>query len=473
MNWGIFKFLPDASTYVCILHPNWIDTVLYPLGGGLVGGLVLALLSVYGERGLKHHTSDEKKEQWNKEFYPGAKLWAAQKEIQSENTQTWVFLYRLFQVIANAWFPMVILIFVSPWVTIPCYALLYAVPGFLRAGVELFRQPIYLLTPADLSLFGIDHAQDPKGIKFFLVSSIRPYIFMLLLLMIAVIGKEVMPPTSEMFWNGQGIFRIRMMSPPGPYVLNFVMGVTCIGVLLHTLMTWQLLYWTSRGDSTITLIKRETKAQNIRASSKCLAKGLDEIAEGWKSDDEDVSDDEMNARSDVSDVFDQAAKYFNTQEVDVLDETAASHCDCSLPLKFKMLLTIVIAVCDLIFYFYKIFAFIKGGSVFLASLIVVALSEAGFTLCFTGTFWRLPHAIRRTLRSGIPTSDFLAWTNWDDGLAGVPYLMVTTIYALTLQNLGSWLYAIIAIVCTCTGTKAMASFIMAIVDYDIMNANAE
>lgn len=112
-----------------------------------------------------------------------------------------------------------------------------------------------------------------------------------------------------------------------------------------------------------------------------------------------------------------------------------------------------------------------GSQYFLAFIILASLSEAIFTLVFTGAVlpWRMWNARRRTFRSGVQTADFMTWVHWDDSTLGVPYLMVTTIYALPLQDLSSWPLAIMAIVFTCTGTRAMAMFIMDSVDFDMLD----
>merc|ERR1711957_1015993 len=96
----------------------------------------------------------------------------------------------------------------------------------------------------------------------------------------------------------------------------------------------------------------------------------------------------------------------------------------------------------------------------------VALAESLTTLVAHGHLCAAPKAFHRTVVSGVPTVEFLALTQWDDGLAGIPCLFLT-VYGLPLTRINSWLTCVSSIFFLITGTRALAAYLCDITDGDM------
>jgi len=381
------------------------------------------------------------------DFWPGAKLMAANHVVKGGGTRRLALLFRVCQTIANAWFPMTLLIFVNPCILLSLYLLLYVIPAWCVAGHALFLQPIYLITPPDLSLFGIDHIQ-PDFTKSYLYSAFRPFLMLGMFLLIANLVGVGLPGFMSAAWtfNLSGFLQAGLMEGPGPLVLDFVIIGTVVGTLVHVIMTLVLIgqaWYDEENSKAITLVQDTKKTDAITE----LANNICDAAHSVDQDSSD-SDDEL---------VEITKKKLTALGVEPLGKKDA-------------IIAFALAAVDLGAYAYKIWVFLRGGRYFLAFVIMVALSESFFVLILNGHLRRAPAAFRRTARDGVPTFDYLACCQWDDGLAGVPYLM-TTIYGLPLAGIHTWLSTLSGIFFIFTGTRAMGKFIVDAVDSDMFDVN--
>jgi len=213
-------------------------------------------------------------------------------------------------------------------------------------------------------------------------------------------------------------------------------------------MTLTLVYqawYNEDACKSITLLKDETNADKIQK----LAEQICDVAHSLEEEDASDTDED-----------------FVQEKKDKLDELEVT------PLGSRdVLIATVLAVVDLAAYAYKIWVFLRSGRYFLAMVIVCALSESFFVLVLNGHIRRAHDAFRRAARDGVPTYDYLAMCQWDDGIAGVPYLM-TTIYGLPLAGIHTWYATLSGILFICTGTRAMGKFIMDVVDSDMFDVKA-
>merc|ERR1712050_725394 len=99
-----------------------------------------------------------------------------------------------------------------------------------------------------------------------------------------------------------------------------------------------------------------------------------------------------------------------------------------------------------------IIIFVGATRYVLAGIIITALSEAFWVLVFNGNLRRAPAAWRRAAHDGVATVDFLACCQWDDGIAGVPYLMLM-IYGLPLASTPNPIGSAVSAFCMFTRTK--------------------
>lgn len=435
----------EFSTEVCFHTHNPMGIAGSLLIGFLVG-LILAGVSI---RCTRNTVTDEFEPHlgFDEDFWPGCKLMAADHIVKGGGTRRFTLLFRVCQTIANAWFPMLLLIILNPVVMLSLYLLLYVIPAVGATGSAVFLQPIYLLTPPDVSLFGIDHVQPDYTISY-LFHGIRPALMLGAIWLSTKIFSSHLDEESLGFWtfNESAFFRAGMMEGWGPVVLDFVVIGSIIGTTIYSFMCVGLVLQAKvqkRPTDPITLVKDNDKCGKITV----LAGKICEIAKGLDHDSDSDTDPEL--------ILDKKAKLDDGLGVATLN-------------RWSVLVALVLAVVDFCAYLYKIFVFLRSGRYFLAMIIVIALSESFFVLLLNGNLRRAPAAFRRAARDGVPTFDYLACCQWDDGLAGVPYLM-TTIYGLPIAGIHTWYAAFSGIFFICTGTRAMGKFMMDVVDSDMFD----
>merc|ERR1711879_462488 len=87
-----------------------------------------------------------------------------------------------------------------------------------------------------------------------------------------------------------------------------------------------------------------------------------------------------------------------------------------------------------------------------------------FLMLFRGQLQRSCAAVKETWHSGVNTADFLALSDWDNDVAGVPALLLK-IYVIPFAKCENWLQVAINIIFMLTSTKAMAEYIVSTIDF--------
>lgn len=367
-------------------------------------------------------------------FAPGAKA-VAVRSMTSGSRGKLLLLWRICQVIANVWLPMVVMWIVSPLIVLPLWFLLYLVPPLLVVGVEVFSVPQYVITPPRSSFFGINHHQRDATWAL-LFSLLRPIIF---LVSVHAIGSLVVhigrthgyddSLLGNLVINPVGYWRAGMQTKYGDVVTYFSSAVTIIGTLLHILMTIPPVAKRILGLGTDATFFRLTEDKKLRDRTDALAQKIRAAAALDHEDDQDR----------VADL-----------EVDTLS-------------KFEVYWFISLAIIDLGAYIYKIYSFLGEGRYALAAIMAFALSEALTTLVLGKHLQNAARSMSNVIVTGVPSVHFMACLSWDDGLAGIPCLFMT-VYGLPLVATTSWLKCIVSIFFLCTGTKALAGYLMEVTD---------
>jgi len=360
----------------------------------------------------------------------------------------YVTFYRSMEVIANVWLPMTLMWKIGPCLVLPLWFLLYWLPAFYGAGWELLSQPIHLVTTCGCSLLGISPDQD-AAVWMFLFSLLRPPLMLGatygLTELALTIGRARKWDDSDMgsyILNEQGVLNLGLNNHEGHAVLAFASWVTCLGVFFYMAMTLPPVYRSMLDMATRVPGDKATVYEGeliTLEEDKELYDEVQELAEricvAAAADDEDDQDR-------VGDI--------------VVSDIGWNHKQVSMQSWFCTVWSVILAVLDFCSYIYKIYTFLSVSKYILAAVMTMAVTEALTTLVAHGHLQVAAKAFERTAKTGVPTTHFLALMQWDDGLAGIPSLMMS-VYGLPLVR-PTQIQAISSIFFLITGTRALAVY---------------
>jgi len=443
-----FFNLASVQFRVCFGAPKRSLSVCSILVGILLG-VALGLASKKCDKrrpssGFVEHM-DNLSSKW-RVFGPGAKM-VAKNSLVLPSRLMYVTFYRSVEVIVNVWLPMTLLWTFGTILVIPLWFLLYWLPAFHFAGWELLSNPIHLVTLRSCSLLGISPDQDAAA-WMFLFSWFRPT------LMVGAtygLGEIAMRFGRARKWddsdigsyvfNVQGYLNLGLNNHDGHLVFCFASWVTCLGVIFYMAMTLAPVY-----KSMIDIATRAPGHNKATAydgelitleEDKELYDAVQELAEricvAAAADDEDDEDR-------VGDLW---VSESNQKQVAMQSWFCTAWC-------------VTLAVLDFCAYLYKIFTFLAASKYWLAGLMTMACTEAITTLVVHGHLQVAAKAFERTAKTGVPSTHFLALMQWDDGVAGIPSLMLS-VYGLPLIR-PTQLQAISSIFFLITGTRALAVY---------------
>lgn len=430
--------LEHFESEICFGQQLW----LFMLGTQIAAiaiGVLLGFFSRSLTRKCKFHDHLADSVEHGVTFRPGARTVVMHNLVPFSRRMA-VLFYRIFQVIANVWLPMVLLWIVSPFIVVPLWVLLWIVPPFLSVGREIFKEPRHIITPSFVSLHGIAGAENQRsGSHDYAFSMVRPIIFVgaVSLLGHTVVHVSLAAGASEVTignWvlNPVGFWRAGVEDEMGNIVLYTAACIAIIGTSFHILLTMLPVLKSLLGrEDDARIIKFDTD-EDLRTEFNELVQKVCVAAHFDKNDDKDR---------------------VNEHNVETLS-------------KFNVLVALSLAVIDLCAYAYKIFTFLRDGRYPLAAVMTVAVVEALTTLVIHGHLAKASKAVRKTAVTGIPTVHFLALVQWDDGLAGIPCLFLT-VYGLPLTRIDTWITCVTSIFFLISGTRALAVYLQDVTDADM------
>lgn len=448
---------------MCIERRNaWANSI--SVCGGLLLGLIFTCLSRIGNKNMCNMTKEAKDEKHQrKALQPGAKLLAVDFLVKGGGARRCALIYRCVQLTANACLPAVLLIFINPAIVLPLYFLLYVIPAFCDSGVAIFRKPLFLVSPPDISLFGIDQVQRDFRASY-LYHACRPYIMVSLSIGISYTASQF-PDVGGESWafNPSGFFRAALLLDWGPVVLDSTLLGVAFGTLIYTFATFALVFSSVRrgereGDSLvgervgcISLMKDVERSEEVvELAEKIVTQAL-EI-------DKLRDDPSEETKKQIWDEF------FQEQRLSDLDDSA-SLLDVKPFSKRDLYFQSCMGLVTLAGYAWKLFVFLRAGRLFLAAALSMILGQAISLVVLNGTLYRALESVPRSAKVGVQTLEFFALAHWNESGAGVLYLMIT-IYGLPLANTHHWYSVLLSMAFNTKAVFSLAQVMVSVIDMD-------